>query len=162
MTKIDARVPMTLKVKIEEQAGSEQLSSSEWIRETLAAVIEADRNDTRKWNEAADQLATLIEGRFDRLEQRIFDENSVILKIGFEILLDLAQTNAAAQAAALAAEDLPSDEVEEIRSALIREGDVYYNRRKDEIFPVLNQMRIEARAKARAAVTPQDGRDGSS
>lgn len=160
--KVFARVSAELKAEIDKRAEALGQKSGEWIRATLATAIEADRRETETRDESTDQLVTLIEGRFDRLEERIFDESTVILKLGFEILLDLARTHAAALAAAVSTEDLLPDEIDEKRRHLINEGNVDFNSRKDEIFPVLKQMRDEAEKKAKNTVILPNGHDGSS
>lgn len=160
MIKVDARVPTTLKNQIEEQAESEQLSPSEWIRSKLAEAILADQSNGA--GKSTDQLVEFVHARFDRLEQRLFDENNVILKLGFEILLDLARVKATTMATNFALNDLASDQEEERRNHLAEEGMTSYLARKDDLFPVLKTMRDEAKTRAKASTSPPGGSNGSS
>lgn len=158
-----ARVPPELKAKIEERVETLGLKNEgEWIRSVLAAAVEPESGKDQETAESIDQLARFVQARFDRLEERIFAENSVILQVGFENLMDLAHINAAVLETVFAYEDLTEDEREERLQKLREDGTSHFERRKNELFPALKAMRDDAEKKAQKKALLPDGRDGPS
>lgn len=147
--RIWARVAPDLKARIKKRAEDCGQNEVDWVRDTLiAGVKEVGKNETAPSN---DHLTHLIEARIDRLERRILDENSVMLRLGFEILFDLARVRALSMSASIALNNSTPEEEQGLLDHLEQEGVTYFLGRKNALFAELNQMRKEAKAKAEAS-----------